>query len=427
MGKMARLLRKMKEIVLRMGLEAYFSTVSSIETARTKKYSNILSERMGNTDIVVIIALYEKTMLRSDVRRYLETLKKKGAYIIAANTCELSVEDVKLISGIVDVYIEKDNIGRDFGSYKECVLYFFDKGINNICKRLLICNDSVFYCTDGIDAFVDEMIKSKKNVLGSTENHDFFRHLGSFFLIISSNIFNNKAFLAFWKNYKKTNVRPHIIKKGELALSAMLFSASHGDIDFSSLYNASKIDVWADSKDKILDLPSLIRNGEVTSGSFVNLQENFCKNLIIDSYYRLYLKEGISSPEIKTSKELMKQEIDERVGYLTFIQWIDFLKSDVTSIPDTLLAAIKSVCLEIFTQGSQIHLNAVIFKMMGMPIIKLDLLYRSALSFCDILLLTDMIQNAKERAELKKILFCRLSGDKFHFGFRKAAFKLGYI
>lgn len=77
MGKMARLLRKMKEIVLRMGLEAYFSTVSSIETARTKKYSNILSERMGNTDIVVIIALYEKTMLRSDVRRYLETLKKR--------------------------------------------------------------------------------------------------------------------------------------------------------------------------------------------------------------------------------------------------------------------------------------------------------------------------------------------------------------
>lgn len=72
------------------------------------------------------------------------------------------MEDVKLISGIVDVYIEKDNIGRDFGSYKECVLYFFDKGINNICKRLLICNDSVFYCTDGIDAFVDEMIKSKK-------------------------------------------------------------------------------------------------------------------------------------------------------------------------------------------------------------------------------------------------------------------------
>lgn len=418
-----------KKLAIKLYLDAHFSARSVIETLRTKRKSNIINENKQPAELVVIMALYEKGLLRKDVERFLIELKKKGAMVIAANTAVLSADEAKRVSHLIDVYIERDNLGRDFGSYKECYEYLYQKEINKHCKRLIMCNDSVFYCTDGLETFIDDMISTRKNVLGATENYDVEKHLGSFFISLSGNVINNKKFINYWSGYKKTNVRPRIIKNGELGLSRLLKSISQGDDDFVSLYNIHMIEQSATDMTTLNGLIHLIRNGDTFSDSAIKLHEKFCQNIIIDSYFKKYMK-GIQirkHQDYYRYEEYYKDERETGANFISFLQWLDFLNTPEGHPSRDLINALKSVCIEIFTQGSQIHLNGLVFKHLGLPIIKLDLLYRCAYSLYDIIKLSEFISNQQEAKEFRKMISAKPSGKHFHFGFKRLIFKHGYI
>ncbi|MCX8956306.1 hypothetical protein EHW65_03115 [Erwinia psidii] len=418
-----------KKLAVKLYLDTHFTVSSLAETFRTKRKSNLIHENRQPAELVVVMALYEKGLLRKDVEKFLTALKKKGAMIIAANTSALAKAETERVSHLIDVYIERDNLGRDFGSYKECFDYFYQNKINQHCKRLIICNDSVFYSTDGLDVFIEEMVKTKKNVLGATENHDIERHLGSFFISVSEKVVNSKKFIDYWSNYKKTNVRPKIIKNGELGLSRVLKSLSCGDDDFVSLYNAHSIEKQTTNIRDIIKLISLMRDGDAFSGSSISLQDRFCENIVIDSYFKKYMK-GILILKHKNyylNEDYYNDEMDNGSHFISFLEWLDHLAVPGSEPSKDLVTALKSVCIELIVQGSQIHLNGLVFRKMGLPIIKLDLLYRCAYSMFDIIRLSELISDGQEAEEFKKIIFARPAGKNFHFGFKKLAFKHGYI
>ncbi|EXU76311.1 rhamnan synthesis F family protein [Erwinia mallotivora] len=418
-----------KNLAVKLYLDTHFTVRSLSETYRTKSKLVVVNENSHPSELIVVMALYEKGLLRKDVERFLSALKKKGAMVIAANTSSLVREEAERISQLIDVYIERDNLGRDFGSYKDCFNYLYKENLHQQCQRLIMCNDSVYYCTDGLDEFIDEMVSTKKNVLGATENHDIERHLGSFFISLSSAIINNKKFIQYWSDYKKTNIRPKIIKTGELGLSKVLKSISLGDDDCVALYNAQYIDKWASDTPRLVELIRSMRDGDDFSGSAVSLNKRFCQNVVIDSYFRKYMK-GIlilKNKDYYHNEEYYQDEIETGAHFLSFMQWLDYLKMPGSEPTKELLNALKSVCIELLTQGSQIHLNGLIFKKLGLPIIKLDLLYRCAYSMYDIIRITESITDPQEAEEFKKMIAARLAGKNFHFGFKKLAFKHGYI
>jgi hypothetical protein len=113
---------------------------------------------------ILLLALYEKGVLRDDIVRLIEEAKAAGLYVIGVNT--LKLRDPSGLSGLLDCYIERPNFGRDFGSYRTGFLHLFERGWAKRCSRLLMANDSVFYTGDKLAKFIDDMMTSEIEVLG---------------------------------------------------------------------------------------------------------------------------------------------------------------------------------------------------------------------------------------------------------------------
>ena len=86
----------------------------------------------------------------------------------------------------------------------------------------------------------------------------------------------------------------------------------------------------------------------------------------------------------------------------------------------------KSQALECFVSGSQIHQNAISLYYLGMPIIKLDLLYRGMFNYEDVNRLLELMPEA-ERKQVLRILLSRPYGGDVFFGWQRYAFLRGLL
>ena len=87
---------------------------------------------------------------------------------------------------------------------------------------------------------------------------------------------------------------------------------------------------------------------------------------------------------------------------------------------------LKNDLYECFSFGSQIHQNAILLHFLGMPIIKLDGLYRGMFSPADV----ENIANQLEEDEVvffKRMLYSKPFGGNVLSGWKQAAFYRGLI
>ena len=87
---------------------------------------------------------------------------------------------------------------------------------------------------------------------------------------------------------------------------------------------------------------------------------------------------------------------------------------------------ITSQLTELFMNGSQIHQNASTLLYLGLPIIKLDVLYRGMLNIYDIRRLSRLLPTS-EAVQLQKLLLERPFGGNTLIGWKRAAFLVGLI
>lgn len=167
---------------------------------------------------ILLIALFEKTYLRKDIIRLLEISKRAGLYVVAVNTRKLSTVFLEEHQHLFDVYISQYNYGRDFASYQKGFKYIFKNKLQQNAERIVMLNDSLYYDADRTPQFLDDMINTPVEVLGATENYEINYHLGSFAISFAKKITNNAKFIKYWKNYKRSDIRPLVIKRGEMGL-----------------------------------------------------------------------------------------------------------------------------------------------------------------------------------------------------------------
>lgn len=86
----------------------------------------------------------------------------------------------------------------------------------------------------------------------------------------------------------------------------------------------------------------------------------------------------------------------------------------------------RDILLRLFVRGSQIHQNALILFKGGLPIVKLDLLYRGVLDESDIYRLVAMM-DPEDAEEFKKLVFARPFGRHNLFGLQRVYFEHGFI
>lgn len=178
--------------------------------------------RDANGNVFCVFLLYQKYDIPKNVLNVLEKLSNKGVNIIVVSNLKITAEREAQLEPFIHRLIVRRNIGRDFGGYRLGVLTLLDESSYDP-ERLLILNDSIFYRDEGLDFFISEML-SRHEYVGVAENYEFQYHVGSYALAMGPKVIKDKRFKTYWKQYKLTEVRPKVIKRGEMELNHLIIN-----------------------------------------------------------------------------------------------------------------------------------------------------------------------------------------------------------
>jgi hypothetical protein len=421
-------------------LISYFHTVSLYPAARVIVTAQSELQRiktMGQKPVVhfeqaydgrriMLLALYEKGVLRPDVMRLLRAARAEGLYILAVNT--LKLRDPMALEGLVDCYIERPNFGRDFGSYKTGFLHVFHKGWHKTCPRLLMINDSVYFSQERLPKFLNDMMTSDIEVLGSTENYEIEYHLGSFCIAMGQSVLQRPLFQAYWKGYRLTDVRPRVIKRGEMKLSKTLKRCVSSSDNFRSLYSSAFFLRQLNEDAGLADF--VIKNSRTSD--LTGWERFGAKSIIsfLNGRFIAPVKVSDASEQSTVRVDATLNELNEEVLVQDIASLKDYIARNLTdkeTVDQSLIDdSITSVMSSIFMSGSHIHQNAATLVHLGLPIIKLDGFYRGMFNIYDIQRIARLLEK-NEGAELERILLERPYGGTTLIGWKRAAFMVGMI
>lgn len=387
-----------------------------------------------NNQPVLVIALYERTYLRKDIIRLLEASKCAGLYVIAVNTLKLSNTFLEGNSKLFDVYISQYNYGRDFASYQKGFLYIFKNKLQQMATRIVMLNDSVYYDADRTPAFLDAMINTSIEVIGATENHEINYHLGSFAISFARNITNNPKFLNFWKHYRRTDVRPLVIKRGEMGLTKVLAKIVSNESELKALYDSRRIRFYlSHSLDNLLEYSKYFRtsDGGPPRVSNISLIEDFISHtrLITDGEKKRLKTDGKILTTLVKVQRNTTHNYDNNIHITNIDSLALYLKRTSGNADEIMREFYEFVISQsvLFSRfGSQIHQNNACFLLMGLPIIKLDGLFRGLFSEKDISHFQKLLK-AEYFEELVEILYRNPFGNDYLHGWRRVAFERGII
>lgn len=371
---------------------------------------------------IMLLALYEKGRLRPDAVRLIEAARAEGLYVLAVNT--LKLQDPAALQGLVDCYIERPNFGRDFGSYQTGFMHVYKNNWHETCPRLLMINDSIFFSSERMPKFLNDLMTSEVEVLGSTENYDIEYHLGSFCIAMSQSILKNNAIQKYWRNYRLTDVRPRVIKRGELKLSKILKRCVSVSDNFNALYSASRYSAAITKDESLLNFAiSSVRTSKIFAWKRASLRS------VANEYRDRFAIPRVEMDKSPKSIEISMKDYFDEIHVQSYDELKDYLSSrlNTENISDEHLRRIlHAEFLESFMSGSQIHQNASILIKIGLPIIKLDGLYRGIFSYEDMARVCGMLES-DEGKELGELLIARPYGGRYLTGWKRAAFEAGLL
>lgn len=184
-----------------------------------------INKSTNNDNRILIFATSAQTSLHESYFTFFETAKQYGYRVVAVvNGSELDFNIRARLEESCYILIERLDIGRDFGAYKDSIDYLFNTEETKRLDRIIICNDSVFYRPERLDQLFHSLEMRTSGVCGLAENggEEDSYHLSSFFLHFSSDVIVHSAFRQFWLRYNVINTRKYTIDHGEKSLSALL-------------------------------------------------------------------------------------------------------------------------------------------------------------------------------------------------------------
>jgi rhamnosyltransferase len=160
-------------------------------------------------------------------------MRKLFKRIIFVSNSHLNKNDEAKIKKYSDTIIERDNIGYDFGAWKET---FTNEGWDTFLKydNVTLMNDTCFGPLHDMGAVFEDMEQEnidfwgitnhKKNEIPETDT-TIPEHLQSYFLSFSKNIVLSEVFQAFWETSHYLNDVKEVINLYEIRLTRLLTDA----------------------------------------------------------------------------------------------------------------------------------------------------------------------------------------------------------
>ncbi|AWK90282.1 rhamnan synthesis F family protein [Azospirillum thermophilum] len=201
-------------------LGAYLSYAASV----TRKASYVRERLEGRHPLagarrVVVFVHYDRQGVVHDfVQHYLRQLRDLGfAIVFVSNSPKLG--QLESLQDLCALIIRRDNVGYDFGAYKEGVAAIPDLGALDM---LLLANDSVYGPLYHLAGVLDRMDPAVADVWGASDSWEFSFHLQSYFLLFHRKALASPAFAAFWTGLRYVQSKTWVVRKYEVGLTRAL-------------------------------------------------------------------------------------------------------------------------------------------------------------------------------------------------------------
>ena len=382
---------------------------------------------------ILLLALYEKSILRPDIVNLLKVAKKIGLYTIAVNTQKLTDTELSDKKKIIDTYLGIFNFGRDFGSYKKGFNYIFNKGLQKHAPRIVMLNDSVFYEPSRLESFLKELIITKKEVLGATQNYEINYHIGSFCISFAKSITNHKRFISYWRNFRRTDLRRVVIHRGEMGLSKVLSRIVSNQSSMQVIFNQNMSSQFlreGQVDKKVSQWNKLLRKSKYVDWkceALNTLMSEFIQthNIIFHNKDQFKNENNAEDRFILTQKKYIFESEFSFIDSMSHAKKI-LMKYSTKDLYEVFLDFVVARFIEQSRYGSQIHQNNACFVYMGLPLIKLDGIYRGMFNDIDVNNFKSLMDHASYEA-LENLLFDKPFGSSTLVGWKKLAFETGLI
>ena len=326
-----------------------------VQALRIKRISD------GNQDLksnkYVIFLIFSTAPLPAFTTNALAAIERSPFNLVIVSNASL---DAYLRTELMErchLLIERANVGRDFGGYKDALSLLFRRTQN--IDRIVLLNDSVFFFQRNLDRLFAEL-DGPHEFIGLTEVLQIHYHVQSFMLSFGPNLVRSRAFRRFWEKYRPIGTRRWAIHKGEVALTRRLTRAGYRP---HILYQAAQLIPHLRSKTAREVLES------------VRLLPGFERRLLYPSFHKIIGTEDASDAEFETISQGVRAVSSARggprsaplTGLASHIEVMDSWSFDIFA--NNLIAMIA--------KRNQAHAGGFLFmKYLGMPVIKRDIFFR---------------------------------------------------
>tara|TARA_Y100001968_G_C19435620_1_gene759477 strand:- start:721 stop:1959 length:1239 start_codon:yes stop_codon:yes gene_type:complete len=207
--------------------------------------------------VAILVAFHKKNKIPVSNKEYIKFLTNCSFNVIYLHNGKLEEKVILDLESIGCYVICRQNIGQDFGAWKDMILLLEKYNLFNNIEWLLLCNDSNFFLGGKNGEhferrFLNELENNHyKDFISLNINYELMVHHQSYFLCLSKKIINSDRFRIFWQTYLPLNLRPHAINKGEKKLSSKVLNKYTPCVMFTT-YDVYKeiVDTMKDTSDQ---------------------------------------------------------------------------------------------------------------------------------------------------------------------------------
>jgi lipopolysaccharide biosynthesis protein len=153
---------------------------------------------------------------------YLREIGRAGfALVFVSNAPRLGAADLERLTPLCAAILRRDNVGRDFGAFKDGIAAIADLGR---LDALLLANDSVYGPFHDLGEVMGRMSMAEADVWGITDSWERSFHLQSFFLLFGRRALASPAFARFWSSVRYVQAKSWVIERYEIGLTRTLLS-----------------------------------------------------------------------------------------------------------------------------------------------------------------------------------------------------------
>lgn len=372
---------------------------------RIKRVTEGQLDRKSNKYAVFV--LYSKTQLPTFTANLIDAIGRSSFNLVIVSNADLSPLLRAWLQEKSYVVIERANLGRDFGAYKDGLGYVMSQ--EKDVERVLLVNDSLFFFSKGLDSLIAGL-DGPQDFIGVTEVMEFHYHVQSYMLSLGRNVIHNTQFVKFWKQYRPVSTRRWSIHNGEVKFTRTLTKAGFRP---HVLFQAAELGLHLRRR-SIRDVVEAVRL----------LPEAFRQVL-----YRQFdevIGEGTQVESVSVLEAISQGVVSFPAPNRSDGGRLGAISNQALTMERWNFEILTSKIVALIAERNQVHVGGFLFmKFLGLPVIKRDIFFRQVYALEEVYRILTELQEPLRDEVLADL---RRGGTAEHIkGFRKILFRHGSI